>query len=203
MENTKTNTEPAAFIFIGRSGCGKGTQVELFKKELSEKSPLKTIHVETGSLLRDFTKNNKSYSAEITGGVIYTGGLMPEAMVVYLWMKHLIENFTGKENMIFDGAPRKITEAILLDGALKFYDIKKYNVIYMNVSRQWATDRLLGRQRKDDNTDAINKRMDWFENDVMQSVDFFKADQHCKFIEIDGEKTVEEVHKEIMDKVEI
>ena len=203
MENTGTSLGPTAYIFIGRSGCGKGTQVELFKKELDEKTQTNTIHIETGSLLRSFTKDSTSYTAERTGNVIYTGGLMPESVVIFLWMNYLVANFTGKESMIFDGAPRKINEAILLDGTLRFYDIKRYKVIYINVSRQWATDRLLGRQRKDDSTDAIKKRMDWFENDVMESVDFFKADQHCDFIEINGEQSIEDVHKEVMEKLKI
>ncbi len=192
-----------AFIFIGRSGCGKGTQVELFKKILGEKSKLKILDVETGSLLRNFTKDSKSYTSEKTANVIYTGGLMPESVVIYLWMDYLVNNFSGKENLVFDGAPRKINEAVLLDGTLKFYGIERYKVVYINVSRQWATERLLNRQRKDDNADAIRKRMDWFENDVMQSVDFFKVDQHGEFIEINGEQEIDEVHKEIAEKVKI
>ncbi len=202
MENTN-KSESQAYIFIGRSGCGKGTQVELFKKELGEKTGLETIHVETGSLLRDFTKNNGSYSAERTGEVIYTGGLMPEAMVIYLWMRKVVENFTGKENLIFDGAPRKINEAILLDGALNFYGIKKYKVIYINVSKEWATERLLARQRKDDSVEGINKRMEWFDNEVMKSIEFFQVDQHGEFIEVNGEQSIEDVHKELMSKVKI
>src|SRR5574344_103366 len=138
-------TEPKAFIFIGRSGCGKGIQVE------------------PGAFFRKFIQG-EGYTQELTKQVLNTGGLMPESFVIGLWVSHLMSNFTGEENLIFDGAPRKLQEAILLDGTLNFYNIKDYKVIYVNVSRDWATKRLFARGRKDDTEEGINKRMTWFEN---------------------------------------
>ncbi len=200
FKKEENNTEPKAFIFIGRSGCGKGTQVELFKKIIEEKTGAQTIHVETGSLLRGFVKT-PSYTGQKTKEIIETGSLMPESIVIGLWVGHLMTNFTGKENLIFDGAPRKIQEAILLDGTLKFYGIKNYKVMYIDVGREWATKRLLARGRKDDTEEGINKRMDWFENDVIPCIDFFKKDKECEVFSINGEQSVEEVHAEIMKKV--
>jgi adenylate kinase len=192
--------EPQAFIFIGRSGCGKGTQVELFKNELVKKDGRKILHIETGNMLREFITGT-SYTEALTKKTLDAGGLMPEAVVVYFWMKYLVDNFSGVENLLFDGAPRKLPEAILLDGALNFYGIKRYKVVFINVSRQWAADRLLARKRADDTEEAINKRMDWFENEVMKSIDFFRVDQHGQFIEINGEQSIDDVHKEIMNRI--
>ncbi len=192
--------KPQAFIFIGRSGCGKGTQVELFKKILEEKTGLKDIHVETGSLLRGLVKT-LSYTGQKTKEIIETGSLMPESVVIGLWVDHLIKNFTGKENLFFDGAPRKLQEAILLDGTLNFYNIKNYKIIYVNVSRDWASKRLLARGRKDDTEDGINNRMTWFENDVIPCVDYFKNNPNCEVCEINGEQNIEDVHKEIISKI--
>ncbi|MFA6797133.1 MAG: nucleoside monophosphate kinase [Candidatus Paceibacterota bacterium] len=200
FKKEKNNIETSAFIFIGRSGCGKGTQVELFKKNLEEKTDLKTLHIETGVFFREFIKRD-GYTGTLTKEVLNTGGLMPESFVIGLWVSYLMKNFTGKENMIFDGAPRKLQEAILLDGTLDFYSIRNYKVIYVNVSREWATKRLLARGRKDDTEEGINKRMNWFENDVVPCVDFFKNNEACKVFEINGEQSIEEVHAEIMKKV--
>ena len=200
FKKEESNIDPKAFIFIGRSGCGKGTQVELFKKIIEEKTGAQTIHVETGSLLRGFVKT-PSYTGQKTKEIIETGSLMPESIVIGLWVGHLMSNFTGKENLIFDGAPRKIQEAILLDGTLKFYGIKNYKVMYIDVSREWATKRLLARGRKDDTEEGINKRMNWFENDVIPCIDFFKNDKECEVFSINGEQSVEDVHTEIMKKV--
>lgn len=200
FKKEENNIKPQAFIFIGRSGCGKGTQVELFKKNLEEKTRAKTLYVETGAFFREFIKGD-GYTGTLTKEVLNTGGLMPESFVIGLWVSYLMKNFTGKENMIFDGAPRKLQEAILLDGTLNFYNIKNYKIIYVNVSRDWATKRLFARGRKDDTEEGINKRMNWFENDVMPCIDYFKQNVNCEVYEINGEQSIEDVHKEIINKV--
>ena len=92
-------------------------------------------------------------------------------------------------------------EAELLDGTLKFYKTPKYKVIHVNVSDEWATKRLLARGRKDDTPEGIAKRMEWYEKEVMQSINFFKANPACDFIDVNGEQSIEEVHAEILSKV--
>lgn len=193
-------SEPTAFIFIGRSGCGKGTQVDLFKKSLEEKEGVKILHVETGAFFREFLKGGL-YTQVLTKRVVESGGLMPAGMAIGLWLDYLINNFSGTESLLFDGAPRKLTEAELLDEMLKFYKIPNYKVIHINASRKWCTDRLLARGRKDDTTEGIGKRMDWFEKDVMPCIDFFNKDKDCQVFDINGEQTIEQVHNEIMKKV--
>lgn len=195
----RNNLGPTACIFIGRSGCGKGTQAYLYMKKLNEVSTSKILHVETGFLLREFIKSS-SYTAKMTKEVVESGGLMPESIVISLWVNYLIKNFTGKENIVFDGTPRRLLEAEILDPALKFYKMPKYKVIYMNVSKEWAISKLLLRERNDDTKEAIEKRMNWFEKDIMPSIEFYKNNPHCEFIEINGEQTIEEVHNEILEK---
>ena len=187
-------------IFIGRSGCGKGTQVELFMKNLEKINGLKTLHIETGSLLRKLATET-SYTALMTKDIIGNGGLMPESIVINLWVNYLINNYTGKENLIFDGAPRKLPEAILLDGTLQFYGIKKYKVIHINTSKKWATERLLARGRSDDTKEGIAKRMHWYDTEVMKSINFFKKNKNCEFVDVNGEQTIEKVHEELMRKI--
>jgi adenylate kinase len=194
------NSSPIACVFIGRSGCGKGTQVELFKKELEKRTGMNILHVETGSFLRNLVKGN-TYTGELTKKIIETGSLMPESIVIGLWVSYLINNYTGKENFIFDGAPRRLAEAELLDGALNFFGIPDYKVVYINTSVKWCTDRLLARGRKDDTQEGINKRMEWFDKDVLPCVEYFSKDKNCQVFEINGERTIEEVHADIMSKV--
>jgi adenylate kinase len=194
----KANLE--ACVFIGRSGCGKGTQVKLYMDKLKEINGLKTLHVETGSLLRALTKTG-TYTAEMTKSILDTGSLMPESIVIGLWTNHLMTNFTNNENLVFDGAPRRLTEAELLDSTLRFYNIPKYKVVYINVSSKWATERLLARGRGDDKPEGIAKRMAWFDADVMPCIEFFKKQQRCDFIEINGEQTIEQVSAEVLSKV--
>jgi adenylate kinase len=192
---------PKVFIFMGRSGCGKGTQADFIVKHLCEVEKFcKTLHVETGALLRVFIKGN-TYTEKLTKKVVESGGLMPEAIVVGIWSNYLFSNFSGKENIVFDGCPRKLHEALLLDSALRFYGIDKPTVIYINVSEKWAEDRLTARARKDDSSEGIKKRMEWFGKEVVPTIDFFRNSPNFRFFEVNGEKTVEEVHQDIKAKV--
>ncbi len=204
-KDSETESKPQAFIFLGRSGCGKGTQVDLVKKYLDENTGLKTLYIETGTYFRNLLKTG-SYTAELTKDIVNTGGLMPSSMAIDMWMSHLIENFNGKENIIFDGVSRRIGEAAELHDALKFYKLSGYKVIYMNVSRRWATEKLLGRAKQegrlDDQIEGINKRQDWFEKDIMPVIEYYKQlGDGCEFLEINGEQIVEKVYEEIMKKV--
>ena len=191
---------PEVCIFIGRSGCGKGTQVDLYMKKLEEINGLKTLHIETGTLLRGLVKTT-SYTAQIVKKVIEGGNLMPESIVIGLWANYLVNNFTGKENLVFDGAPRRLCEATILNDTLKFYNISKYKVVYINTSIKWCTERLLARGRRDDTKEGIAKRMAWFDADVIPCLEYFKKNGACDFVDVNGEQTIEEVRNEIVRKV--
>jgi adenylate kinase len=193
---------PKVFIFIGRSGCGKGTQADLLMTHLCKvgDKTCKTLHIETGALLREFVKGD-SYTQQLCRKSMDEGTLMPEAVMVALWQKYLEDNFTGTENIIFDGCPRKLHEAQLLDSALKFFNIKKPTVIHMNVSHEWSEKRLIGRARKDDTADAIARRLAWFETEVMPTINFYKSNPDYNFIDVNGEQPIEDVQNEILAKL--
>ena len=51
---------PQTFVFIGRSGCGKGTQAKLLQDVLKEKNPDQEIfYIETGANFRKFLGEEK------------------------------------------------------------------------------------------------------------------------------------------------
>lgn len=189
-----------AYIFFGKSGSGKGTQAELLKQEL-EKKGRKVINVETGQLLRDFIASGSGYLQDQTKNIIDNGKLMPVFFPVYLWARVLVENYTGTEDIIFDGVSRRIEEAPIIDSALDFLNIEARTVIEINVSNQWVIDRLSARGRADDSVEGIQKRLTWFESNVVPVLEYFKINRKYNFFDINGEQTIEEVHGEIMSKV--
>ncbi len=197
------NSDKKTYIFIGRSGCGKGTQIDLLSEKLKQKYPEVGInYVSTGKDLRKFWEGN-SYSQTLSKDIANKGGLQPEFLVIYLWGKDLVEDMRGDEHIIFDGTPRRLYEAEILDSAIKFYDREKPIVVYMNVSREWATERLLGRGRNDDDLEQINKRLDWFDTDVIPAIEYLKNDPLYEVVEINGEQSIEDVHNEIMQKTKL
>ena len=185
-----------AFLFFGRSGCGKGTQAKLLADFLKTKGR-EVIYIETGSQFREFIKK-ENYSSELTKNILHDGGLIPVFLPIWIWTNILVNNFSGKEDLVLDGLCRRREESIALDSAFSFYKIKKPNVILMNVSKEWSFSRMMERKRLDDSPEKIKNRLDWYEKSVMPSIDYFREKPGCNFIEINGEQSIENVHKDII-----
>jgi len=190
-------------ILFGCSGSGKGTQADLLadyiKKNDSEGREV--LYIETGERFRSFIKEKGNHTAQMTADVINKGGLMPEFMPIWVWTSYLIDNYTGSEHMILDGLSRRVDEAPILDSALRFYRRDDPQVIFLNTSRDWSTERLLSRQRKDDTEEDIRRRLDWFEENTMPALNYFKSHVGYEFIEIEGEQSIEKVHADIISRI--
>ncbi|MBU1557835.1 nucleoside monophosphate kinase [Patescibacteria group bacterium] len=191
------------YIFIGRSGCGKGTQIDLVSKKLKEVTPEIGInYISTGQDLRKFWEGD-SYTHKLSKEIVEKGDLQPEFLVTYLWGKDLVEDMNGNEHLILDGTPRRLNEAEVLDSAVRFYRRENPTVIYVNVSREWAKDKLLKRGRHDDTDEGIDERLDWFDRDVVPAIDYLKNNPTYNFVDINGEQTIEEVFAEIEEKIQL
>jgi adenylate kinase len=188
---------PHTFIFIGRSGSGKGTQADLLKKYLEQNTSNPVTYIQTGQRFRDFTKTD-THTAELARKVIETGALMPEFLGVWNWSSIFVESVQGNEHLILDGMPRRLREAHMVDSAMEFYERNMPMVIYMDISRDTAAERLLGRGRDDDNHDDITRRLDWFDTDVVPVLEWYERDRNYNFVRIDGEQTIEKIFEDII-----
>jgi adenylate kinase family enzyme len=188
-------------IFIGRSGCGKGTQADLLKERITrqDKKERKIMYVETGDHFRSFIRDQK-YSSKLSKEVYEKDERQPNFLACWMWSNLLIEELEPEMHLIFDGAPRSLSEAQILDSALKFYKREKPTVIYIDVSRRWSETHLLKRGRSDDvNIAKIDKRLDWFDKDVIPAIDFLRDNPGFRFIEVNGEQSIEKVQTDIIE----
>ncbi len=197
--------EKEFYIIMGRSGSGKGTQSELLKsfleKGIQANVNKKFLHITTGVGFREFIEGD-SASAVISKKITNAGGLNPEFLAIWNWSNIFINNLSGDESVILDGAPRKEVELKALESAIDFYGYKKVTVIYINVRKEWAIDRLISRGRSDDNQkEEQDKKMKWFEEDVFPCINLYKQSDKNNFIEINGEQSIENVQKEIIEKL--
>ena len=192
---------PQTFIFIGRSGCGKGTQAELLQKVLKGKDPNNEIsYIETGANFREFIKG-ENYSNKLSNEVYKKGDRQPDFLAIWMWGHVLIEKLKGNEHLFLDGITRSLPEATAFTTALEFYD-RKATVVHLNVSREWSKERLTSRGRSDDKSLAeIEKRLNWFDRDSTPAIGYFKVNDHYELLAINGEQTIEQVHKDIVDKL--
>lgn len=192
--------DPQTFVFIGRSGCGKGTQAELLMKALNEKDNKNDIfYLETGQKFRDFI-GAPGYSNDLARVIQENGGLQPSFLAVWIWSDIMIEKVVANQHLVIDGTPRKLGEALIFTDAMKFYS-RKPNIIYMNVSRKWSEDRLAERHRSDDELATVKRRLDWFDTDVMPAVEYFSKNLDVNFLNIDGERSIDEIHTDIVEKL--
>ena len=192
---------PQAFIFIGRSGCGKGTQIELLKAALNKaETSCKILHIQTGQGFRDFIKGD-TYTEKKAREYSESGKLQPEFLAIQMWERPLLEGYTGLEHIIFDGTPRKFHEAGVLESVFGFYDIEKVWVINVEITPEESLKRLLLRKRLDDDEDNIKKRMAWYETDVAPAVEYYRTSPNYCFLRIDGLRTVEAIHADIVKRL--
>jgi adenylate kinase len=188
------------FIFIGRSGCGKGTQAKLLDEQLKKIDPGTPIyHLETGARFRAFVAED-SYTSALAKKMMLEGKRQPDFLAVWMWSHHFVEDFTGKEHLVIDGTPRSLNEAKILDGGMKFYDRAKPFIVHLNVSREWSEKHLMARGRGDDDREGIKHRLDWYEADVQPAVEYYRNNPDYVFLDISGEQPVEAVHTELIEK---
>ena len=193
--------KPQAFIFIGRSGCGKGTQVELLTEVLTKKDTTEgTLYIQTGQEFREFIKGD-TLTQKKSKEIYDVGGLQPEFLAVNMWVSALIHRYKGNQHLILDGTPRKVHEAGLMHPCLEFYGFDKPWVINIDISNEEARKRLLSRKRFDDNEGEIEKRLGWYETDVVPTLEYYDGNPDYNFLKIPGERSIEEIHADIVKRV--
>jgi len=182
---------PRTLVFLGRSGSGKGTQVELIRKTLEP-----CLYIYTGDLFRALAKT-ESFAGKKIKGVIDSGGLPDEWLASFLWQRELIEKFKGNENLIFDGAPRRLPEAERLDEVLGWLERKKgLRTILVDITEEEAMTRLLKRARVDDNEESIRSRLEWFKTSTGPVVDYYE--KTGRLIKVDGIGSIEDIHQRLV-----
>lgn len=126
-----------SIIFVAPPAAGKGTQARL----VSEKYGIP--HISTGDLLRAARDGNDEYS-KIICKLQDEGKLVPDEIVLEL-LKERLEQFDCKNGYILDGFPRNLEQAKHYDEMLSNINMKLGNVIVINLDKEVAEKRILGR----------------------------------------------------------
>lgn len=191
------------FIFIGRSGCGKGTQAALLVHEIEQRDPEKRpiFYLETGAKFREFIKGDK-YSNKLASKILELGERQPDFLAVYNWSSMLVNEMDTEKHLVVDGMPRSYEEALVFDSAINFYNLSRPVVIYINVSKEHSRERLILRGRADDiKPEVIEKRLSWFDTEVSPAIEYFKHHSGYVFIEVNGEQAIEKVFADITSRL--
>lgn len=191
-------------IFIGPSGCGKGTQAKLLKEYIEKHDTEHPTHYfQTGDKFREFMEGDKHTHHKIKE-VLARGGLAPGFLPIWIWGSLFIEGVTGDDHIITDGFPRRAEESPILHTAFEFYERKNPTVISFEMPDDIIVERLVnGRKRFDDTPEKVAERLRWFRRDVSLAIKFFEENPYYRVQTVDGSKTVEEVHQTILSALGI
>lgn len=187
---------------MGKSGSGKGTQAQLLKSYLENKGVHNVHHITTGGAFREFIQSD-SYPSALTKEITNSGRLLPEFLAVWNWSNIFIKLLQGDETIIFDGAPRRIVEVEALHSAIAFFGYVKPIVIYLDVTEHFAMQNITTRGREDDKQVVEQERkMSWFEQDVLPCIESYKNDPRYSYIHVNGEQEIDAVYNEMIEKIE-
>ncbi len=124
-------------VFIAQHGTGKGTQCELLKEKYQ------LDHLSTGDLIRDAIKKQDEFGKSLEN-TINQGKLVSDDIILEM-IKNYIQNHKNTNGIIFDGFPRNLNQAKCLDKLLNDMYLKLDKVFYLEISKEEALKRTLGR----------------------------------------------------------
>lgn len=177
-------------VFIGPPGAGKGTQCKRLTQLLD------IPHLSTGEMLRG--TGNQSALGRIVSGYIDHGRLAPDYLVMRIVNKRLMAPDCAG-GCLFDGFPRTVNQAQMLDEQLNSRDERLNLVIDLTVSQEELVSRILKRatieDRKDDNAEAISARLRVFFTQTAPVLDYYEDQGIVR--RIDGMRSPDEVFAQI------
>ena len=184
-------------VLLGPPGCGKGTQ----SKNIVEKRNF--LQLSTGDLLRKTVKSGSQTGQKIKI-IMEKGDLVPDDLVLDM-IEYSIANNPDK-NIIFDGFPRNLNQAIALDESLKNNDMKLNHAIFLDVELNVLEERIKKRVlesdsvRSDDNVDTLLRRVKIYKKSTFPLLEYYKS--QTKLTEIDGMQSIQNVYDQIIKVID-
>jgi len=206
-------------ILMGCPGAGKGTQ----SVKLQQRFHLH--HLSTGDVLRAEIASGSPLGKQIAA-IINQGNLVPDEMMISMLEKIVKSTDQG---IIFDGFPRTVTQAKVLDEMLHRLGREITQVVMIDLPQEEAVHRIASRRqckrcgeilhveaaaplakcpvcggelysRPDDTAEKAKHRFDIYRQDTLPVKNYYQS--NGKYVEINGNQTPEKVFEDIQKSLQ-
>ena len=181
---------------FGAPGAGKGTQ----SKKIIDKYNL--VYLSTGDILRREIERETEVGNKAKS-IIARGELVPDDLIVQIIEENIKTN-PDANGFLFDGFPRTMVQAYILEGLLMKLNTELTCMISLEVPRKMLKDRLLNRAkssgRADDTEAVINFRLKEYDNKTIPVAKFYQ--EKSIYYGVDGVGELDDVFKRIDHSIE-
>ena len=219
------NTNSKFIILMGPPGSGKGTQAKLLQQKYG------LNYISTGDMIRDIIQHpdtDPTLSLEVKG--LYDQGKLQSDEIIINLVRDILKLHNNTQGLLFDGFPRTAAQAAGLEQlrsdfhlpepimisidiseaeVVRRLSLRKYcpkdHTTYHPDSDSYRTDRceLCGtalERRSDDDPSVIKQRYAEYSQRLDQLIEWYGT--RGQLIRVNGEPTVPEVSKEILEQLE-
>jgi len=210
-----------AVIMLGPPGAGKGTQARMMAEALQ------LPHISTGDMLREALKNQTELGKKAKE-YMDAGDLVPDELVDAIIAERLTREDCSR-GFILDGYPRNISQARFLQSLFDKSGTRILSigvkvddgVLIKRLSSRWTCPKcnkmfnanldptkIGGKcdecgtaliQRKDDSAEVIAERLHVYYTLTRPLIQLYQ--EQGSYVEVDGNRPVEDVFNSIMEKV--
>ncbi|MDR1525750.1 MAG: adenylate kinase [Tannerella sp.] len=183
-------------VIFGAPGSGKGTQSDLIRKRHN------LAHISTGDVLREEIKNETELG-KTAKEYIEKGQLLPDNLICDTLDKVLDRLPDDTKGVVFDGFPRTIPQAEVLESILQKRGWDVSILLDLQVEDEVLVTRLIERGknsgRTDDNEETIKSRLEVYHKQTAPLAEYYKSKN--KHVAIKGTGTVEDIFNRIDEAI--
>lgn len=181
---------------FGPPGAGKGTQSQILIEQYN------LAYISTGDLLRQEIAEGTELGMQVKE-IIAGGSLVSDEIMVELIEKK-IKHSTDRNGILFDGFPRTLVQAYILDGLLLKLNTQLSCMLSLEVPNEELINRLLERGkssgRSDDNEEVIRFRLQEYETKTSPVKGYYQ--ERNLYFPIDGVGPIPEITSRLNEAIE-
>lgn len=199
---------PQWLAITGQSGSGKGTAAQILK-EFCEKEGQSVLHINTGDLFANQSKNNTYLSRKITE-INNQARISPKLISSSFYFQFMYENLNDGQIIIHEGVPRQIGQFDLMMELVEYGIIDSLLILEIRVPDDICRDRLIKRTSEDLREDLsiknnlgvpdlnkIDTKLAWWTNNREKILDEIRFP--VNFISIPNSGSIENLKSALKD----